>query len=419
MIVYIGIIHQNPKIMFPDAIFENIISYCVYERVTEYKVSTARTDTKQKFKVKNVKVQYIDNKLFRIEGDITKSKNFIEIRRFATTTICEAFTPEEEQSNDWRRDKTSKIYKQYEMRDKAYTFINDSYQNFKFVKNAYYKVDIRFVYNEYWNGRPTGRYSMIISNIRKQQDDVYVEATTDDIISDNGDKLTPTEYQSFTKSKTDTSNLKRYIDSKFNIDCHIGIRFKATRGYALDSLIFDIKLSESCDKVPIRINTNHELMYDKQIHNLNIFNDPSYVSTFSKRMYINGSPEVTSVLIEMKIEIQEYLKQFRILNKNKRLCNIKLKFIKESSRGENFFTFLIVDNFKAGSDYDYLVKNNYDTGICNDIIRIKGGNSGLKYLSVNKYYDANIKFYKHSPPYMDEKDPYNPTKISEFLDEDD
>ena len=154
---------------------------------------------------------------------------------------------------------------------------------------------------------------MIISNIRKQQDDVYVEATTDDIISDNGDKLTPTECQSFTKSKTDTTNLKRYIDSKFNIDCHIGIRFKATRGYALDSLIFDIKLSESCNKVPIQITTNHELMYDKQIHNLNIFNDPNYVSEFTKRMYINGLPEVTSVLIEMKFEIQDYLKQFRRL----------------------------------------------------------------------------------------------------------
>ena len=366
--------------MFPDAIFENIISYCVYERVTEYNASTASTDTKQKFKVKNVKVQYIDNKLFRIEGDVTKSSNFIDVKQYVNTTIREVLTPEEEQTNDWRRDKTSKIYQQYEMRDKAYTFINDSYQNFKFVKNAYYKVDIRFAYNEYWSARPSGRYSMIISNIRKQQDDTYVTPTEDDIISNIGIKLTPLEFQPFNNSKTDTSILKRYIDSKFNIDCHIGIRFKATRGYALDSLIFDVKLSESCDKVPIRINTHHELSYDKQIRNLNIFNDPNYVSTFNSRMYINGFPEVTNVLIEMKLEIQDYLKQFRILNKNKRLCNIKLKFIKESTQGENFFTFLITDNFKAGIDYDYLVKNNYDTSICDNIIRIKGGNSGLRNL---------------------------------------
>ena len=132
---------SSPKIkqdiFFTDNVFENIMSYAIDKNPVEYEFSGDRTNTKQKFKVKNVKVQYIDNKLFRIEGDITKSPNFIELRRFANTTICEAFTPEEEQSNDWRRDKTSKIYKQYEIRDKAYTFINDSYQNFKFVKNAF------------------------------------------------------------------------------------------------------------------------------------------------------------------------------------------------------------------------------------------------------------------------------------------
>ena len=300
------------------------------------------------------------------------------------------------------------------MRDKAYTFINDSYQNFKFVKNAYYKVDIRFAYNEYWDARPTGHYSTIISNIRKQQDDTYLTPTKDDIISDIGIKLTPLELQPFINSKTDTSILKRYIDSKFNIDCHIGIRFKASRGYALESLVFDIKLSESCDKIPIRIDMHHKLYYDKQIHNLNIFNDPNYVSTFNSSMYINGHPEVSNVLIEMKFELKDYLKRFRILNKNKRLCNIKLKFIKESTQGEKLYTFLIVDSFKAGSDYDYLVKNNYDTGICDDIIRIKGGNTNLSRCLKNKYYDANIKFYKHSPPYIDKMS--DAIQQSEFID---
>ena len=142
---------------------------------------------------------------------------------------------------------------------------------------------------------------MIISNIRKQQDDTYVTSTKDDIISTIGIKLTPLEFQPFNNYKTDTSILKRYIDSKFNIDCHIVIRFKATRGYALDSLIFDIKLSESCDKIPIRINTHHELMYDKQIHNLNIFSDPNHEAKRYSKMYINDSPECRRIVTELEL----------------------------------------------------------------------------------------------------------------------
>ena len=82
--------------------------------------------------------------------------------------------------------------------------------------------------------------------------------------------------------------------------------------------------------------------------------------------------------------MQDYIKHFLILNKNRRLCSLKLKFIKESTQGENFSTFLITANFPAGSAYDYLAKNNYCTGICNNIIRIKGCNSGLRYLLKNK-----------------------------------
>ena len=50
-----------------------------------------------------------------------------------------------------------------------------------------------------------------------------------------------------------------------------GVWFKATRGYALDSLVLDIQLSESCDKIPINIDRNFAIRYDKQVHNLNIW----------------------------------------------------------------------------------------------------------------------------------------------------
>ena len=80
-----------------------------------------------------------------------------------------------------------KVYQQYELRDKVYTFTNDSYQNYRFLKNAYYKVDIRFIYNTYWKGGvgDIGRHSIVLTNIRKHQDDKYVKSQKDDIIYDN------------------------------------------------------------------------------------------------------------------------------------------------------------------------------------------------------------------------------------------
>ena len=100
------------------------------------------------------------------------------------------------------------------MRDKIYTFRDDSYNKYQFVKDAYYKVDIRFIYNTYWDRGEQSRHSIVLVNIRKQQDDIYVEPQKSDIKQDNV-KLIPMEWQTFTNSKIDKSELKRFIDNKF------------------------------------------------------------------------------------------------------------------------------------------------------------------------------------------------------------
>ena len=165
--------------------------------------------------MKNVKVQYIDNKLFKIEGDITKSQNFKDTVYYCKTSIKEWYTPEEEKATVWRRNDKCEIYQQYKMRDKIYTFRDDSYNKYQFVKDAYYKVDIRFIYNTYWDGGGMrSRHSIILVNIRKQQGNAYIEPQKCDIKQDNV-KLIPMEWQTFTNSKIDKSELKRFIDNKF------------------------------------------------------------------------------------------------------------------------------------------------------------------------------------------------------------
>jgi hypothetical protein len=56
---------------------------------------------------------------------------------------------------------------------------------YQFAKDAYYKVDIRFIYNTYWDAGECSRHSIVLVNIRKHQDDIYVEPQKSDIKQDN------------------------------------------------------------------------------------------------------------------------------------------------------------------------------------------------------------------------------------------
>ena len=143
------------------------------------------------------------------------------------------------------------------------------------MKNAHYRVDVKFIYNTYWDGVVKGRHSMIVTNIRKQQGATYLEPQKCDIKQDQV-KIIPMEWQTFSNSKTDTSELKQFIDKTFNIDCYIDIRFRVTKSLLYDGFFFSVKLPQSCHKVAMTISNCYQLNYDKQLHSLNIFTNTSY-----------------------------------------------------------------------------------------------------------------------------------------------
>ena len=53
--------------------------------------------------MKNVNIQYIDKKLFKIEGDITKTQNFKDTAYYYKASIKEWYTLEEEKATVWRK----------------------------------------------------------------------------------------------------------------------------------------------------------------------------------------------------------------------------------------------------------------------------------------------------------------------------
>ena len=85
-------------------------------------------------------------------------------------------------------------------------------------------------------------------------------------------------------------------------------------------------------------------------------------------------------------------------------CTLSMyfKFIKKSSQGENLFTFLLDRDFKESIEYDDLIANNLNTGITNEIIRVESNTITATRFIRNDYYSATIKFYKNSPPYLEE-----------------
>ena len=307
--------------------------------------------------------------------------------------------------------------------------INDSYQNYRFLKNAYYKADIRFIYNTYWKGAAgnVGRHSIVLTNIRKHQDDKYVESQKDDKVYDNV-KIGRAKIHRFNGSKVDLSIIKKYIDTKFNIDCDITVEFRTNIHCKFDALFINIKLSKSSDDIAMVLGSSCKLNIK------NTYNDSLPKAKRRESFYINDSPDVHRIRDELELEVKDYINQWTLLEKEaKCLTGIKLKYINKSSKGENLYAF-VIDNPQTYTNL--LVElQGYNTGLerltvqqsqehnngngNGKLIRLACDTLEVSELVKYKYYIVNVKFYKDKYPYIDEIAPYQAPIVSEFIDEDD
>ena len=121
--------------------------------------------------------------------------------------------------------------------------------------------------------------------------------------------LLTNEWQTLSELKTDTSILKNYIDTYFNIDCIIELRILLNKNNTLCKQLLNIKISSLSDNIiPIIITINYLIKYDKNIFDLQLLKSTEINRT--KEFYIQNKV-VHGCINNIFNELKEYIINYR------------------------------------------------------------------------------------------------------------
>ncbi len=85
-------------------------------------------------------------------------------------------------------------------------------------------------------------------------------------------ELIPAKWQTFDNYKTDLTDIKQYINMKFDIDCEFTVRFILNKNLIYDGGIIWVKISKISNNYipPITIDPSYKISFDKDIYDKNI-----------------------------------------------------------------------------------------------------------------------------------------------------
>jgi hypothetical protein len=84
-------------------------------------------------------------------------------------------------------------------------------------------------------------------------------------------ELIPSKWQTFDNYKTDLTEIKQYINMKFDSNCDFTVRFSLNKNSIYDGGIIWVKFSNiSNSNIPITIDPNYKIAFDKDIYDKNI-----------------------------------------------------------------------------------------------------------------------------------------------------
>ena len=171
-----------------------------------------------------------------------------------------------------------------EMTNENNNILNDIFY-IPYDPKTYYLEEWNNIYDEKnnndelygWNkflGKELDNTTGIEINSKKSSVSVNAESNLKNIVNKDKDKikkLIGNSWQTFENYKTDIINLKKYIDTFFNIDSIIEIRFMLNDLLCLKQKTINVHLHNlPIDIIPITIDFNKKIKYDKDIFDMSI-----------------------------------------------------------------------------------------------------------------------------------------------------
>jgi len=121
-------------------------------------------------------------------------------------------------------------------------------------------------------------------------------------------ELIPAKWQTFDNYKTDLTEIKQYIDMKFNINCEFTVRFSLNKNLIYDGGIIWVKISNIYNGFipPITIDPNYKITFDTDIYDNNIIRTKTDIKR-NKYEFIHN-PQHQEIIKKLFLEIKDFIK---------------------------------------------------------------------------------------------------------------
>jgi hypothetical protein len=121
-------------------------------------------------------------------------------------------------------------------------------------------------------------------------------------------KLIKNEWQTYNNLTTDITELKKYIDNQFQIDCSIEFRYRLNNKYTLHSQILNISINNDKYFIPITIDFNYKIKFDRNIYNLSNLQKNNI--NRNEEIFI-CRPDLQKIIKTIKQELIQYLENYK------------------------------------------------------------------------------------------------------------
>jgi hypothetical protein len=120
-------------------------------------------------------------------------------------------------------------------------------------------------------------------------------------------ELLPSKWQSFDNYQTDLSEIKKYIDMKFDINCYFTIRFSLNKNLIYDGGIIWVQIYNIINSnIPITIDPNYKITFDKDIYDKNIIMTKTNIKRDEKSFIHNQQHQC--IIKNLFSEVKQFIK---------------------------------------------------------------------------------------------------------------